>query len=79
MAKEYTIEEYEELKQRVINLRIASTAEAGGKYHPKIWAELCELEEELSNAKLIPPRMAINDTIVIKPNLDNNNIQRKGR
>lgn len=79
MSKKYTNEEYKDLKQRVINLRIASTAEAGGKDHPKIWAELCKLEEELSNAKIIPPRMNINDNIVINPNLDNNNIQRKGR
>lgn len=79
MSKEYSIEEYEDLKQRVINLRIASTAKAGGKNHPKIWAELCKLEEELRTAKLIPPRMNVNDNIVINPNLDNNNIQKKGR
>ena len=79
MSKKYTIKEYNELKQRVINLRIASTAEAGSKYHSKIWEELCKLEEELSNAEVIPPRMNINDNIVINPNLDNNDIQRKGR
>ena len=79
MSKKYTIEEYEDLKQRVINLRIASTAEAGGKYHHKIWAELCKLEEELNNAEIIPPQMTINDDIITKPNSDNNNIQRKGR
>ena len=79
MSKKYTIKEYEELKQRVINLRIASTTEAGSKCHTKIWQELCKLEEELSNAEVIPQQMNINDNIVTKPNLDNNNIQRKGR
>lgn len=47
-----TIEQYNELKQKVINLRQSAVAEQGSEYHAKIWEELKELEELLQKAQI---------------------------
>ena len=51
--KNYTIEEYEKLKQEVINLRQLAVAEAGSEKHKSIFVKLCRLEEELANAIIV--------------------------
>ena len=38
-----TIEQYNELKQKVINLRQSAIAEQGSESHAKIWEELRKL------------------------------------
>ena len=53
MGKQYTKEEYEILKQRVLNLRQSAVAEQGSENHAKIWTELTKLEEELQDAQII--------------------------
>lgn len=47
-----TIEEYNKLKQRVINLRQSTVSEQGSASHAKIWEELRELEHLLENAQI---------------------------
>ena len=53
MGKQYTKEEYEILRQRVLNLRQSAVAEQGSENHTKIWTELTKLEEELQDAQII--------------------------
>ena len=62
MGKTYTIKEYEDLKQRVINLRI-STEQASPEEHSKLFPELMALEKELEDAKIFEPTGENNNII----------------
>ena len=60
--------ELEKLKQRVINLRQSEVALRGCEAHQKIWKELCELEEMLQYAAIIPIELE-NEKIITKPQI----------
>ncbi len=71
--KTYTIEEYQQLKKEVLNLRQAAVAEAESEKRKEIYRKLCILEEELSNARIVS-----NDTPKkINEFLDNDIISKK--
>ena len=62
MDKTYTIKEYNDLKQRVINLRI-SIEQASAEERIKLFPELMSLEEELKDAKIFEPNKEDNNII----------------
>ena len=62
MGKTHTIEEYEDLKQRVISLRI-STEQASPEERRKLFPELVALEKELEDAKIFEPIKGNNNII----------------
>ncbi len=62
MDKTYTIKEYNDLKQRVINLRV-SIEQASAEERIKLFPELMSLEEELKNAKIFEPNKEDNNII----------------
>lgn len=71
-----TIEEYNELKQKVLNLRQTAIYEQGTEGHAKIYDELRNLEELLQNAKIVDNTLEKN--IVSKIEIvDNSNILEK--
>lgn len=69
MSKKYTREEYEDLKQRVINLRQDAVYAEGSKFHARIWSELRKLEKELQNARIVDSN-DINADKIIRKGLD---------
>jgi len=74
MEKLYTVEEYNELKQRLLNLRQSAVALQGSEYHSKIWDELRQVEEEFQNAKIVGNQSDKN--IISKPEfLDIDNLE----
>ena len=62
MGKTYTTEEYEDLKQRVINLRI-SIEQASPEERRRLFPELMALEKELEDAKIFEPTKENNNII----------------
>lgn len=70
-----TLEEYNNLKQKVINLRISAES-AHGSAREKIWDELIQLEDLLQNAKFT--EKPVEQNIISKLDVqDNSNIVQK--
>lgn len=67
MEKVYTVEQYNELKQRLLNLRQSAVEVQGSEFHQKIWDELRQIEEEVQNAKIVSSPSEKN--IIEKPEL----------
>ena len=71
-----TLEEYNKLKQKIINLRQAAVSAQNSEAHAKIWEELTQLEDLLQNAKITDN--SVEQNIISKLDMpDNSNIIQK--